>query len=392
MPHVRGWPSGRPRILVTDAWLANAGDGAIALATQDRLARLAPGASIIHAAYQGDLLADWYPDLMLVPPLAGLVGVTPEIPEMREWDIPAGRSLVEGADIVLSQGGGFAMEHYDPWERIRAWELVVDIGMPFGFGAQSVGRFERQRECGTLRRVYGAAEVIAVRDMSSLANVIDLGAPARRVLVTADEVLSMAPPTSAPARRTGIACVLTRHPQQREDRSWAPPASPRELGRLVSELLRSVPGEHVTLLSTQQGLGHLGRGLEDDADLAADVFAAMPRADAARVRVVDGYLPPDEFGETVATHRGLVSMRMHAAIIALTGGVPTVLLNESFKVTAMFAMLGLEEVLSSPGSISWTQRAAPDLSVARERAASNDEVVRRLLAATPQAVSAGVAG
>jgi len=54
---VREWPPGRPRILVSDAWLANAGDGAIALATQQRLERLAAQAAIVHAAYQGDILA-----------------------------------------------------------------------------------------------------------------------------------------------------------------------------------------------------------------------------------------------------------------------------------------------------------------------------------------------
>ena len=59
-------------MLVADAWLANAGDGAIAVATEQRLARLAPSAAVVHAAYQGDLLADAYPELALVPPLAGL--------------------------------------------------------------------------------------------------------------------------------------------------------------------------------------------------------------------------------------------------------------------------------------------------------------------------------
>jgi len=320
-----------------------------------------------------------------VPPLAGLVGVTPEIPEMSGWNRKAGESLVAMADVVLSQGGGFAMEHYDAWERFRAWELVVDMGPPLGFGAQSVGPFTRQRERATLRHVYEAAEVIALRDTHSVAHVIDLGAPPERVLVTADEVFSLDMPDCAPEHLRGIACVLSGHPQLRDDGSLASPRSLRELGVLVRGLLRSAPGEHVTLLSTQQGLGGLRRGLEDDADLAARVVASLPRDDAVRVRLVGTYLSPRRFARIVAAHRGLVSMRMHAAIIALARRVPTVLLNESFKVTAMFATLGLEQVLSGEDeAVARLERAVcPELGIARARSAANDEVVRRLLAAAP---------
>jgi polysaccharide pyruvyl transferase WcaK-like protein len=394
MPHVRQWPPGSPRILVADAWLANAGDGAIALATQRRLERLAPGASIVHAAYQGDILADAYPSLALVPPLAGLLAVTPAIPEMGGWNRTAGRLLVGTADLVLSQGGGFAMEHYDPWDRLRAWELAVNMGVPLGFGAQSVGPFSRERERATLARVYGAARVIAVRDTESFRHVIELGAPPERVLVTADEAFSLPAPASAPDHRGGLACALSAHPQARADGSVVAPGPPHALARLVSGLLRLAHGEHVTLVSTQQGLGDLGRSLEDDAELAARVVASMPADDAARVRVVDGYVPPERFTAIARSHRGLVAMRMHAAILALGAGVPTVLLNDSFKVTGMFAMVGLEGVLAGGRDPAAALESAtpPSLGAARARAAANDEVVERLLAAAPVALAPDLAG
>jgi polysaccharide pyruvyl transferase WcaK-like protein len=170
--------------------------------------------------------------------------------------------------------------------------------------------------------------------------------------------------------------------------------SPQALGRLVSGLVASARGEHVTLVSTQQGLGGLGRGLEDDADLAARVVASMPCEDAAQVRLVGGYVPPSHFARIVGAHRGLVSMRMHAAILALGLGVPTVLLNESFKVTGMFAMLGLEGVLAGgrDPAAAIERAVPPNIDVARERAAANDEVVRRLLAAAPASLASELAG
>ena len=392
------WPPGRPRILVADAWLANAGDGAIALATQERLARLAPGAAILHAAYQGDLLADRYPQLALVPPLAALLGVTAEIPEMSGWDRHAGEAFVTAADVVLSQGGGFAMEHYDPLERLRAWEVVVDLGVPLGFCAQSVGRFSRARESQVLRRVYERAIVIGVRESDSACHVIDLGAPPRRVMVAADEVFSLfaTEPRRAVAPE-GLACVLSNHPQLRRDGVLAEGRQLGDHARLVKELVRAVDGEHVTLLSTQQGLGGAGRGLEDDAELAEKVVDAMPRAEAARVRVTEGYLPPLGCADLIGSHRALLSIRMHPAIFGLCTGVPTVLLTRAFKATTMFAALGLGRVLArdqDPAALAArvVSQSTPDLAVARQMAAQNDAVIRRLLAAVPSPLETGQTG
>jgi polysaccharide pyruvyl transferase WcaK-like protein len=378
---------------VADTWLANAGDGAISIATERRLRRLAPGAAVLHAAYQGDLVGDRYPELEIVPPLAALAGVTPEIPEMAGWDPASCERLLLDTDYVLSQGGGFAMEHYDPWERLRAWELVVEHGIPIGFGPQSVGPFSRSRERAILRRVYGAAAVIALREPVSAVHVADLGAPRERVMVTADEAFTLFPlePSPRRRRRSGIALVLSGHPWLRADGAAVRPLErPDDLVELVRALLGMRHGRRVTLLSTQQGLGHLGRGLEDDSEVAATVVARLPRRLARRVRLVEGYLPPLECARLIAGHRGLVSMRMHPAIFGLSSGVPSVLVNYAFKATGLFEMLGfgaalvndpapaagrLEALMAAPVSEQF------DLEAARERTAANDQVIERLLGA-----------
>lgn len=378
------WPPGRPRILVTDAWLANAGDGAIALATERRLRRLAPGAAILHAAYQGDLLAAAYPDLALVPPLSALLGAYAAIPEMAGWDLRRGEALVDSSDVVFSQGGGFALEHYAPWTRVHAWELAVQRGRPLGFGAQTIGPFREERYRESMRRAYGEAVVIALREEESVPNVLDLGGRMEQIAVTADEVFGFfTPPGPGGPDPCGTACVLSQHPQLRSDGTLARPGgSLRELSDLVAGLVRAFPGEPVTLLSTQQGLGHLDRGLEDDALLAARVLAALPVAIAAQVQTVRGYLGPERFASEIARHRRLVSMRMHPAIIGLSLGVPTLLLNDGFKARAMFESLDLGVCLGeAEDAISRGRYTQPDLSRARARAAANDDVVLRLLAA-----------
>ena len=383
---VREWPPGRPRVLVSDAWLANAGDGAIALATQARLERLAPGASILHAAYQGDLLAGEYPELALVPPLAALVGVVPGIPEYADWDADAGERIVAQADVVLCQGGGYALEHYDPWERLRAWQLVVERGIPIGFGAQTIGPFRRERERAVLGAVLGQAVVIALREPESVRHVLALGARPEQLLVTADEAFGLfaEPAHDLPARR-GIACVLSRDPQLRADGALADPdRSTVALTALIADLVRQSAGEGVTLLSTFQSLGALGRGFEDDRDIALEACAAVPAAAAAQVRLLEGYLSPRRCAEAIARHRALVSTRMHPAIFGVALGVPTVLVSEAYKATAMFATLGLGDlVVDAPAGVAarLAELSEPDGALARQRCQLNDTVVQRLLSA-----------
>ncbi len=379
---VREWPPGRPRILVSDAWLANAGDGAIALATQARIARLAPGAAVLHAAYQGDLLADAYPELALVPPLAALAGVTPGIPEYRGWSEAEGTHLLAGADVVLCQGGGYAMEHYDPWERLRAWEVVVERGIPIGFGAQTIGPFRRERERAILRNVFAAAEVIALRERDSVANVLELGARPEQLLVTADEAFGHFERPRF-ARRRGIACVLSRDPQLRADGALAgADRSVATLATLVADLVRLSDGDGVTLLSTFQGLGGLGRGFEDDRDVALEAVAALPAAAAAKVRLPEGYLAPGPCAKLVGRHRALVTTRMHPAIFGVALGVPTVIVSEAYKATTMFATLGLADLVVGEHAAVAARLAdppVPDGTLARERCRLNDGVVARLL-------------
>jgi colanic acid/amylovoran biosynthesis protein len=266
---------------------------------------------------------------------------------------------------------------------------VVERGVPIAFCAQSVGPFRRPRERAILERVYGAAVAIGLRERHSEANVLDLGADPARVFVTADEAFSLIEADAvrgSPGR--GIACVLSGHPWLHASGSVVEPDRAVDaLSRMLADLVELSAGEHVTLLSTQQGLGATRRGLEDDAEVAQRAVAALPDDLAQAVRTVPGYLAPMQCADVVASHRGLLSMRMHPAIFGLCLGVPTVLVTEAFKVTAMFDALGLGSTV-----FSWADRSAAverlrdepavpprRLETARRCAGGNDAVVQRLL-------------
>jgi polysaccharide pyruvyl transferase WcaK-like protein len=389
------WPPGRPRVLVADAWLANAGDGAIALATDARVRRLAPEASILHAAYQSDLLAEAYPELALAPPLDGMLGVGDPAPEMNGLPPDRALELVAGADAVLSQGGGFTMEHYEPWQRLRAWEIVVERGIPLAFCAQSIGPWRAARERAMLGRAFRGAVAVGVREGESAASAVELGADPDRILHGGDEAFSLfeAPPPDAEPR--GLAAALTAHRPVEAEGTLRHYDIARTAA--IVERLTDVAGdEGLLLISTAQGLGPRRRGLEDDSDVVAAVLERLAPESRRRVEVAEGYVAPLDFAERVSGRRALLTMRMHPAVLALSRGVPAVVIDPGFKTRGVLSEAGLGDFILDSGepekiAARVAELAGPEslrgrelwarLDAARGRAASNDEVVRRLLAA-----------
>ena len=75
---------------------------------------------------------------------------------------------------------------------------------------------------------------------------------------------------------------------------------------------------------------------------------------------------------------------MHPAIFGVVLGVPTLLVTEAYKATAMFDGLGLGGAVAGAHAEAPARLAeprAPDATLARERCALNDTAMRRLLAA-----------
>ena len=127
-------------MLATDAWLANAGDALIAVALDGMLREIAPKAAILHAAYQWDDFGPRIPVLNTVPPLEYLLG-TPWMPPLPGYE-QAGAQLVEEADAIVCQGGGFLVEAYSPRGRLAALADAVRRGKPVALLGITLGRFD----------------------------------------------------------------------------------------------------------------------------------------------------------------------------------------------------------------------------------------------------------
>ena len=240
------WPPGRPRVLVTQAWLANAGDAAIAVALDGMLRAISPEASILHAAFQHDSVGPLIPGLSFVPPLEELLG-TPWAPPAPGWE-ERGAALVESADLVLAQGGGYLVEGYQPWSRIAALAAVAHRGLPIGLVGVTVEPFRSEAARGFLRELLSVAALVDVRDEPSLEVVTDLGAVG--ATLGTDLALALFPRQPSAGERRGVGVVLTDHSPLVGQRSRVAALA----ASVLAETARATPGEQLTLWSTVQGL------------------------------------------------------------------------------------------------------------------------------------------
>jgi polysaccharide pyruvyl transferase WcaK-like protein len=323
-------------ILVTDGWLANSGDTAIYIATTRSLKRMLPGARVAIAAHHRELVGDLYPELDLVPPLDSIAGV--RWPWTTEADLSERDTIervVDEADVVLAAGGGYLMERYGPEKRIRGYEELLARGKRLMFYAQSIGEF-LDRELGDrLQAVLEAAELVIVRDQTSL-EVVRGQRDAENVHLTADEAFLFSSP-HRPARPRSLLATVSAHAWERRggDNELDERSHLATLASTINSLLESGALREVTLASTTQGLGGPDWALEDDSMEAKEVYDAILPRWHDRVDIVSGYLRPDQYAAIARRQTVALSMRMHGAILAATAGTPVLIANASDKARAL---------------------------------------------------------
>ncbi|ALJ19083.1 polysaccharide pyruvyl transferase family protein [Microbacterium sp. No. 7] len=90
---------------------------------------------------------------------------------------------------------------------------------------------------------------------------------------------------------------------------------------------------------------HVSRPNDDDIDVCRRIHA---RAGDARVRLVDELLAPADVRALARGAQVVVTGRMHLAVIALSQGVPAIVLNTQGKVDGLADMFGRPELCLAP--------------------------------------------
>jgi polysaccharide pyruvyl transferase CsaB len=270
---------------------------------------------------------------------------------------------------------------------------------PYVLHGLGFGPLETEEARRIVRAVAGGAARISVRDAASRALLEDLGIDGARVEVAADPAFLLAAEHVRPEDvligmgiepRAPIVGVALR--------PWARGADPGSWEAAAAAALDAVVERTgATLLFVPFEKSPWSE--DDDFALSSRVRRRLAHAD--RAAILSGLLAPQDTASMLAGCDLVLAMRMHAAVFALGGLVPTVAIGYDPKVDALMSRVGLSEFveplsrLTSRGLAERLLRAHAErqsglpgrrAALERERRLAKDDLdaLARLLEAPPE--------
>lgn len=304
-----------------------------------------------------------------------------DVPAVAPRHVPRMLRAVRQAELLAVGGGGLLQDETSafnlPYHLARP-ALALAAGTPvvgIGLGAGPLRRPGSRRAVGLLRR----AEAVSVRDEASRRLLTGCGVEAR---LGADLALAL-DPVEEPPEDVITVCL----------RPWGGgggllPVGVRRRHGLDEQLLDALAAS-LDELSADSGWPVRFVALQADRD--DDVHARV----AARMRAPTERRAPgvhEVVGE-VAAGRLVVAMRFHAAISAVLGARPAVLLGYSPKVDALAGELGTGAALLplEPAALRTLPEAAKHVADHAAEVAATRERLRARLAVDREVLAAGLA-
>jgi len=273
------------------------------------------------------------------------------------------------AGVIAYTGGTSLTENYSLKAKLFDLQIAALLGKTLAFLPQSAGPFRRPDTRSVLRRIFGSADLVLVRDTRSYGYVLDVGAAPERSQVLPDMAFALVvPPADWPARN-GHAPQLAV-----SVRSWShftgltPEEGMRRYVEAVQEAVTRVvreSGARVSFVSTCQGRPEYWT---DDSALAVEIAAGLDADVAAEVVVDREPRTPEELLEHLAGFDAMLSTRLHGAILAACAGVPTLPIAYEFKTREVWGQLGLEEWVIDIGDVDRAGLAAAVTRLLERRA------------------------
>jgi colanic acid/amylovoran biosynthesis protein len=366
-------------VVVTNAVSLNGGDAAI-LAAEHRLLREAFGDATIQVVdSQAKVASRLYPEFRFVQHLydgtrgqlfatarrrairaaanrlarGDTMGLSPLVDESARRTLAAYRD----ADIVVSTGGTYLVEHYELEHRFFELEIAASFGAPLVFFTQSLGPFAKPENRAPLRSIFGRAALVLLRDPPSKRHLLELGIAGDRLHVHADAAFVLGTDAAIarmrtarlPARGAKVA-ISVRHWQHfSQTSSDVGMRRYQEAMALLTQHLVRDRGARVTFISTCQGIPEYWTNDARTAREIVDLLAPEVRNSV----VIDGnFHRPDALCEIFAGMDLVVATRMHAAILALVAGTPVLPVAYETKTSELFESLSFGDLVLELESIT----------------------------------------
>ena len=381
-------PTTGPKIVITNQVALNTGDGAI-LSGLIVILKRAFGDSIRLSVVDrhGSLARRYYPEIefrqaypfepgkrLLRRALSRIATLKPILrlierlarAKSGDWLLPrsARNNLDEyrSADLVVSTGGTYLVEHYRLEVKFLQLALALSSGTPTVMFTQSLGPFRKPANRRAVAELLPRMALVLLRDRRSLENLADAGASTDNARVVPDAAFALAKVEqllAGQSRRGGDGLRVAV-----SVRSWkfpnhpAPEAASRNYRQSISEivaLLVRTHGARVTFLSTCQGVAEYEY---DDSAVAREIADDLPADVAAAVTVDGDFHHPEALRDMLGEFDFVVATRMHIGILSLCAGTPVLPIAYEFKTRELFEGLGLGEWVLDIDSLQPAESAA----------------------------------
>jgi polysaccharide pyruvyl transferase WcaK-like protein len=350
-------------VLITNSVPLNGGDEAVLRAVVQSLKSRLPDASITVLCNRLELSKKYLPDLMLAPDLE-FATTSADRRHVSE--------LYRNADIVLTSPGGYLHDFYPIEDRLRAIEVALSLGKPVILLPQSIGPFWKSNSVRRIGEVLNRVTRICVRDGASVDHLLNCGVDKSKILESADAAFlwrdiepSLFPAREGPSGKIGLCFRVWPVDDEIKVRDTIAKA----VG--LCEFFLADPSRQLTFLSTCQGID----GYIDDSALALQIVARLRPDLQARCSVDRSRYIPTERIQAFGQCDAVISMRLHACILAMLGGTPAMGLGYEEKTREIFSQLNLEkyQVAFEAEGDAWLRQA--------ERFIGNVEKIRVALPA-----------
>lgn len=229
---------------------------------------------------------------------------------------------------------------------LMAWRCKI----PFIIYAQSFGPLHYRLNRWIIRFVFNRATLVLAREkLSSKYLIQTIGVSSRKVKIVPDSVFSLDPPEESEIKKYGLTNDL---PYKKflaiSIRSLMDKSVPMEtiflkLDKIIQYLFKKKYIEEVVII-TQCHHFEKYKGFESDSEVSKKFYDYLSKNAKNYVKILDKYLNPDELFLIYGGARYLISVRLHAAIIALISGTPAIAFSYwGHKTKGIMEMLDLTE-------------------------------------------------
>ena len=243
------------------------------------------------------------------------------------------------ADLILSSAGGYIHDFYPIENRLKGFELAIELKKNLVIFAQSVGPFWKDQSKERVKNVFDRIPIILLREHLSEKHLKNIGVSLSNIFVTADAAFIY--------RKLNPELFVTKIGKVESIamcfRKW--PIQDIESENIISKavelcihILRDQQ-RSITFISTCQGID----GYTDDSLLAKKIIARLPLDIRTKCFIDSKRYSPTNLIKQYSKFDAYVGMRLHGSILAMLGGTPAMGIAYEDKTKGVYSQLGLEK-------------------------------------------------